>query len=53
MPASIDEYFRDLLDIITACPFVRTSELNFDKRSSMVGFVRGAVFFNDESTLHL
>ena len=53
MPGSIDDYFRNLLDVIAACTVVRTSELNFDKRSSMVGFVKGAVFFTDESTLHI
>ena len=53
MLASIDDYFRDLLDKINATAIVRTSDLNFDKRSSMVGFIRGQIFFNDDSILHL
>jgi len=53
MPASIEDYFRDLLDIIASGTFIRSSEIIFDKRSSTVGFVRGAVYFTDESTLHI
>jgi hypothetical protein len=53
MPVSIDEYFRLLLDQIAACAPVRSSDLNFDQRSSMVGFVRGEIFFSDDSLLHV
>jgi hypothetical protein len=53
MPASIDDYFRNLLDQINLSPIVHTSDLNFDKRSSTVGFIRGQIFFNNGSILHL
>lgn len=49
----IESYFQGLLDVIAASPFVSTSDISFDKRSSSIGFVRGAVHFADESVLHL
>lgn len=53
MPTSIDGYFRDLLDHIAGSAIVRASDLNFDKRSSMVGFVRGQIYFVNDTVLHL
>ena len=49
----IEKYFQTLKDIIDANPFVLSSEILFDKRSSYQGFVRGDVYFRDNSTLHL
>jgi hypothetical protein len=53
MPGSIEDYFRDLLEQVAASAIVRASDLNFDKRSSMVGFVRGEIFFVNDSILHI
>ncbi len=53
MPASIDDYFRNLLERISGSGVVRSSDLNFDKRSTMLGLVRGQIYFIDGSLLHI
>jgi len=53
MPASIDDYFRNLLERLSDSGVVRSSELNFDKRSTMLGLVRGQIYFVDGSILHI
>ena len=53
MPASIDDYFRNLLERVSDSGVVRSSDLNFDKRSTMLGLVRGQIYFIDGSLLHI
>jgi hypothetical protein len=53
MPASIDDYFRNLLEHVSEAGVVRSSDLNFDKRSTMLGLVRGQIYFIDGSLLHI
>ena len=48
----IEKYFQKLLEIINASPVTRTSSVTFDKRSSVVGFIRGTVYFIDGTMLH-
>jgi hypothetical protein len=50
--ALIEGYFRAILETIAGFPFVSTSDLTFDKRSSYIGFIRGEIYFSDESLLH-
>lgn len=49
----IDEYFQAILSQLTDLPFVQSSDLRLDRRSDTVGFVRGDVYFEDESRLHV
>ena len=53
MPALIDDYFRNLLKRVSDSGVVRSSDLNFDKRSTMLGLVRGQIYFMDGSLLHI
>jgi len=50
---TIEAYFRQIQDAIAICPIVRSSQLMFDKRSSDEGFIRGEIYFVDDSLLHL
>jgi hypothetical protein len=49
----IEAYFHSIQDKLTACPVVRSTRLTFDKRSSYEGFIRGEIFFIDDSILHI
>jgi hypothetical protein len=49
----IESYFQRIREIFDACPFVQSSELTFDQRSSHEGFIRGTMYFRDGSLLHL
>ena len=49
----IEAYFHNIQDVVAACPVVRSTRLMFDKRSSYEGFIRGEVFFVDDSILHI
>lgn len=47
----IEQYFQTILDLLASLPFVESSDVNFDKRGELVGFVRGEVGFQDGSSL--
>ncbi len=49
----IEEYFRIVQDALDTSPIVRSTRFTFDKRSSYEGFIRGEVFFIDNSMLHV
>lgn len=49
----IESYFQRIREILDACPFIQSSELTFDQRSSHEGFLRGNLYFRDGSVLHL
>ena len=49
----IEDYFSELKGIIDSSPFILSSEVLFDKRSTYEGFVRGIIYFRDNSTLHV
>lgn len=49
----IDEYFQQLLAHIAELPFVESTNLNLERRSDTVGFVRGDIYFADDSRLHV
>lgn len=49
----IESYFQRIREILNACPFIQSSELTFDQRSSHEGFIRGNLYFRDGSVLHL
>ena len=48
----IENYFRQVQKIIDSCSVVQTSTVMFDKRSTYEGYIRGDIFFVDDSTLH-
>lgn len=47
----IEKYFQSILDLLESLPFVQSSDVNFEKRGDLAGFVRGEVEFNDGSSL--
>ncbi len=49
----IEDYFRGLLAQVEASPVIRSHQIVFDKRGPDTGYVRGDIYFIDESRLHL
>jgi hypothetical protein len=49
----IEAHFRQLRDLVDACPVVQSSSITYDKRSTHEGFIRGEIYFVDASVLHL
>ena len=49
----IEAYFQQLWETIDTCPVVHYFDVTYDKRGSHEGFIRGEVYFVDNSTLHL
>lgn len=47
----IEQYFQTILDLLASLPFVESSDVNLEKRGELVGFVRGEVEFQDDSSL--
>lgn len=45
----IDNYFRMILATLKASPIVQSHNVTFDKRGPYAGYVRGDVFFADDS----
>jgi hypothetical protein len=48
----IDEYFQTVLQILQASPYVKSHNVTFDRRSLTAGYIRGDVYFADDSLLH-
>lgn len=49
---SIEEYFRHIASVIDNCPGVSSSSVTYDKRTEDIGFIRGEIWFPDESVLY-
>ncbi len=49
----IDDYFEQVRKLIAASPVIRSSNVAYDRRSDEVGFMRGDLYFIDDSRLHL
>jgi len=49
----IEAYFERVKNLVDNCPFVQSSSLTYEKRSTYEGFVLGEVMFVDNSVLHL
>ena len=47
----IENYFQSVLDLLDSLPFIESSDVNFEKRGDLAGFVRGEIEFKDGSTL--
>lgn len=48
----VNRYFQSLLDLLSASPIVRSSDITLDTRSEFVAFIRGNIYFTDDSQLH-
>ncbi len=49
----IERYFRDIDRLLANSSVIHATSLNFDKRSTYVGFIRGEIYFLDGSRLHV
>jgi hypothetical protein len=49
---SIDAYLHSLLESVAASPLIHSSSVLFDKRTQQSGFLRGDLYFSDNSRLH-
>lgn len=47
----IEKYFQSILDLLASLPFVKSPNVNFEKRGDSLGFIRGEIEFEDGSTL--
>lgn len=52
-PRLVERYFHSLLNLLSTSPVVRSSDITLDTRSEFVGFIRGNIYFTDDSLLHL
>lgn len=49
----IEEYFNHIREIIGVSPLVQLADVSYSKRGSYEGYIRGELYFVDESVLHL
>lgn len=49
----IETYFQQIQEMIQSFPVVQLSDISYNKRGSYEGFIRGELYFLDESKLHL
>jgi len=49
----IEKYFRLLQKTVDSYAIVQSFDVNFDKRGTYEGFIRGEIYFVDGSVLHL
>jgi hypothetical protein len=49
----IESYFRQVEALLAAARIIHSTSITYDKRSTSIGFLRGAVYFLDGSQLHL
>lgn len=48
----IENYFRQIDDLIAQTPIISASSITYDKRSSYIGFIRARLYFVDGAVLH-
>ena len=48
----IEEYFRNLEEVIQSCAVAQLNEVTLEKRGSHEGFIKGTLNFLDSSVLH-
>jgi hypothetical protein len=48
----IDDYFETVRELIAVSPVIRSSNVAYDRRSDEFGFMRGDLYFIDDSHLH-
>jgi hypothetical protein len=49
----IEDYFDQIREILTHLPRIKRFELETEKRTDTLGFIRGNVYFKDDSLLHI
>ncbi|MGB5685799.1 MAG: DUF6516 family protein [Candidatus Electrothrix sp.] len=48
----IEDYFKAVQDTVDSCGLVRLKNITYDKRGTYEGFIRGELYFSDDSVLH-
>lgn len=48
----IDDYFQSIAATIANSPIIHSHNIRFDKRGPTEGYVRGDIYFTDDSRLH-
>ena len=49
----IDNYFAEIRNILSNLPIIQRFELETETRTDTLGFIRGNIYFNDGSLLHI
>lgn len=49
----IELYFERTRKVIDACPILQSSNVAYDKRGTYEGYIRGELYFVDNSILHV
>ncbi len=49
----IENYFAEIRNILSNLPLIQRFELETEKRADTLGFIKGNVYFNDGSLLHI
>jgi hypothetical protein len=49
----IEDYFQHIRALIASTSIVHSSRITYDKRSTSIGFIRGNIYFQDGSLLHV
>ena len=48
----IEDYFRQVREMLDACPLIESSSVTYDERASYEGFIQGELYLRDGSVLH-
>ena len=48
----IKDYLNEILDVLSANPFVESQNLAFEERSPNAAFITGTIFFTNSTKLH-
>lgn len=49
----IEDYFQSILALVGQMAVVQSSDLQLEQRSLAIGFIRGEIYFTDNSFLHV
>jgi len=48
----IDDYFKEIEELISSSPFILSWDISKDKRSLNIGYIQGTISFIDQSILY-
>ena len=48
----IEDYFKETQSLINSCRIIRLTNVAYEKRGTYEGFIRGELYFADDSLLH-
>lgn len=49
---NIESYFAHIKQLVEQSAYVRSYDIQFDKRSDYIGFIRGVLYFGNQIELH-